>query len=224
MKRLTKEGNYRSEWLALALEYSEKAFDYLKRAASVADKAEYSNFFEELKSHADNVNNTLYDLRNIVDGLSKKDSVSESIDDGGWFDARGDLLKPIPGACVVDCSGSGRKDDEVDYWLRELGFDIGFPVAKAVQFLKEFGAWDDLDLLAEVASTGDIRKMRQWIADNGNDMDDRAHFDAAQMAKRVLAQRVLWEFCNEIYEQAYDTPEEDLESVGLPTNTNDWAE
>ena len=154
--------------------------------------------------------------------LKFKEAREDASVESDWFDGNGYLLKPIPGACVQDCSGSGRKDDEVDHWMRELGFDIGLPVAKAVQFLREFGAWDDLDLLAEVASTGDIRKMRQWIADNGNDMDERGHFDAAQMAKRVLAQRILWEFCNEIRDQAYDTPEEDLESVGLSGYIGDW--
>ena len=156
--------------------------------------------------------------------LKFKEAREDASVESDWFDGNGYLLKPIPGACVVDCSGSGRKDDEVDYWMRELGFDIGFPVAKAVQFLKEFGAWDDLDLLAEIASTGDIRKMRQWFRDQGNDMDERAHFNARLAATRVLAQRILWEFCNEIRDQAYATPEEDLESVGLSEDPNDWAE
>lgn len=178
-------------------------------------KKKAQQILDDIKEHA-----TPYMSYTAYDGKEEFDE--SGVESNGWFDDNGYLVKPIPGACVVDCSGSGRKDDEVDHWMRELGFDIGLPVAKAVQFLKEFGAWDDLDLLAEVASTGDIRKMRQWIADNGNDMDDRAHFDAAQMAKRVLAQRILWEFCNEIRDQAYDTSEEDLESVGLSGYIGDW--
>ena len=120
-------------------------------------KHQADDAFYEIKELAGQMDYTAYDGPEEFD-----ESGSES---DGWFDGSGYLIKPIPGACVVDCSGSGRKDDEVDYWMRELGFDIGFPVAKAVQFLKEFGAWDDLDLLAEVASTGDIRKMRQWFRD-----------------------------------------------------------
>ena len=146
MKRLVKEGNYRGEWLALALEYSEKAFDYLKRAASAADEAEYSNFFEELKSHADNVKNTLYDLRNIVDGLSKEDPVSESIDDGGWFDDRGDMIKTLPGDCILACSGQGRVDDDVSFWVDELGFADDLPRELAINYLKEYGAWEEDEL------------------------------------------------------------------------------
>lgn len=202
---------------------------------------EDSEIFIRLDSSRNDVDDTIDDLKQRIDGMEDQEfgtSVSESrkrfgskfvkessTDDGSaWFDGRGELLKPIPGACVVDCSGSGRKDGEVDYWMRELGFDIGFPVAKAVQFLREFGAWDDLDLLAEVASTGDIRKMRQWFRDQGNEMDDTGYFNAKLAATRVLAQRVLWEFCNEIRDEAYDTSEEDLESVGLSGDPNDWDE
>lgn len=209
-----------------AKQATEQAMDILDQAAEEVKNAAGETFlYARLDYHARDLDKTIDDLSAILNkDPDAEASVNESNDDSGWFDDRGWLLKPIPGACVVDCSGSGKKDDEVDHWMRELGFDIGLPVAKAVQFLKEFGAWDDLDLLAEVASTGDIRKMRQWIADNGNDMDDRAHFDAAQMAKRVLAQRILWEFCNEIREQAYDTSEEDLESVGLSGYIGDWNE
>ena len=53
-------------------------------------------------------------------------------------------------------------------------------------------------------------------------MDDTEHFNAQLAATRVLAQRVLWEFCNEIREQAYATSEEDLESVGLSDDINGW--
>lgn len=181
----------------------------------------------DLFSWVESLRGDTLDTIDIVDyEIGNSSAVNEgsgpSNGESSWFDDNGQLVKPIPGACVVDCGGSGRKDDKVDYWMRALGFDIGLPVAKAVQFLKEFGAWDDLDLLAEVASTGDIRKMRRWIADNDSNMDEREHFDAAQMAKWVLAHRILWEFCNEIRDQAYETSEEDLESVGLPGDINDW--
>lgn len=142
-----------------------------------------------------------------------KPMVAESTgsEGSGWFDENGDMCKTLPGACIKDCSEQGRTDDAVDYWTRELGFDVDFPVDRAASYLHEYGAWDDLDLLAEVASTGDIRKMRQWFRDQGNEMDDTEYFNAKLAATRVLAQRVLWIFCNDLKEQAYDMVGEDDE-------------
>ena len=238
-RRIIKERSYRDELLIKqALEAAIKAKKILDDAANTIRDAVGETFlFARLDTHSMDLDDTIDDIKAVLAGKSDATDdeyvsesrkrfgskfVKESEEETEWFDDRGELVKPLPGACVVDCSGSGSKDDEVDDWMRGLGFDIGLPVAKAVQFLKEFGAWDDLDLLAEIASTGDIRKMRQWISDNGNDMDERAYFDAAQMAKRLLAQRILWEFCNEIRDRAYDTSEEDLESVGLSSDIRDW--
>ena len=171
MKRPVKEDNYRGEWLALALEYSEKAFDYLKRAASVADKAGYSNFVEELKSYADGVENTLYDLRNVVDGLSKEDPVSESLDESGsdeeteWFDSNGDMKRHLPKDCILDCSSGGSVDDSVDYWVKKLNFKV--PVDRGLSYVREYGL-DDI-------SPEEVDKYVLWIM-CGNIKEDAYEF------------------------------------------------
>ena len=73
--------------------------------------------------------------------------MNESDDGSAWFDERGELLKPLPGACIMACSGQGRVDDEVAYWVNALKFDLGLPRERAINFLSEYGAWelDELD-------------------------------------------------------------------------------
>ena len=95
--------------------------------------------------------------------------------DGGWFDEKyGFLQKDIPEECVVDCSGPGRKDDAVAYWVDELKFYIPQPlIEKAKNYLREFGAWEE-DELDQWAETEDIEHQ--------------------------LAQHVLWCFCCDLAE------------------------
>lgn len=103
-----------------------------------------------------------------------------------WFDERGELVKPLPGQCIEDCSGSGRVDDEVAYWVNALKFDLGLPRERAINFLSEYGAWelDELD-----------------------GMDD---FN--------LAEKVLWIFCGNIKEDAYEQSRDETSLV------YDWGE
>ena len=101
------------------------------------------------------------------------------------------MLKPIPKGCIYDLSGSGQKDDQAEYWVEELGFDDKFPRDKAIEWLREFGAWDVEEL--------------------------------ESMPDSELAGIVLWEFCNDLVEQANDKTEEEFEEVGLPADVDEWS-
>ena len=61
-----------------------------------------------------------------------------------WFDTEhlGGMqsTRQLPGECVADCSGSGAKDEIVDYWVNRLSFDA--PAWLLRQHLREFGCWD----------------------------------------------------------------------------------
>ena len=60
-----------------------------------------------------------------------------------WFDDSGNLINEIPKQCIEDCSGPGQKDYLVSNWVNKLGFEV--PREKAISYLKEYGAWDDLE-------------------------------------------------------------------------------
>ena len=107
--------------------------------------------FSRVDSHANDIDDTLYAFDNETVNIKYDDQVVNESVETPWFDDYGNILKPIPMACILDCSGKGRVDDSVQYWLEELNFCTGFPVNKAVEWLHEFGAWEDLDLLGEVA-------------------------------------------------------------------------
>ena len=111
---------------------------------------------------------------------------------GNWFDSDGWLLKSIPMGCIYDLSGSGQKDDQAEYWVEELGFDDKFPRNKAIDWLREFGAWEVEEL--------------------------------EQKSDTELAQIVLWEFCNELKEQANEQGDDILEEVGLPIEVDEWED
>ncbi len=89
-----------------------------------------------------------------------------------WFDENGWLIGEFPPDCVNSCSASGPVDNEVDYWVKELNFNV--PRAKAIDYLKGFGAWP-LD-------TDEYDKGL-------NDMTDRE-----------LAEKVLWIACGDVKE------------------------
>ena len=107
--------------------------------------------------------------------------VKESDESGSspWFDSRGDLLKTLPGACIMACASQGRVDDDVAFWVDELGFDIDLPRERTIRYLREYGAWDEDELNS--------------------------------MSETELAEKVLWIFCNDLKEQAYDMVGEDEE-------------
>ena len=88
---------------------------------------------------------------------------------GNLFDSYGWFTGTLPADCVVDCSQPGPVDEAVEYWRGKLSFDVPRPLA--VRYLKEFGAWDDLET-AEPESLarrclwiacGDIRENGEWF-------------------------------------------------------------
>ena len=60
-----------------------------------------------------------------------------------WFDGR-DLIKSPPLQAVIDCSGSGRKDEPVAFWVEKLNFDG--PAWFIREHLRGFGCWDKQQL------------------------------------------------------------------------------
>ncbi len=57
------------------------------------------------------------------------------------------MVGEFPSDCVADCSGQGDVTEAVAYWRNKLGFAEALePVEQlARDYLREFGAWDDLD-------------------------------------------------------------------------------
>lgn len=91
------------------------------------------------------------------------------------FDARyGHLASgSFPADCIEACSASGAVDSAVEYWRNELNLvEVLTPVRPLVEsYLKEFGAWDDLQT-AEMErlanrvlwiACGDIREQGEWL-------------------------------------------------------------
>lgn len=60
-----------------------------------------------------------------------------------WFEGRS-MIQNLPQDCIDDMRGSGRKDEAVAYWVRELGFDG--PAWLIREHLKGHGAWDKREL------------------------------------------------------------------------------
>lgn len=90
-----------------------------------------------------------------------------------WFDEHGWILLEIPEECAEDCSHSGRCDDDVEYWVKKLGFEA--PRHLAIPYLREFGAWDDEELAAK--SDEDLSQIVLWLFCNDmteNDMEQPA--------------------------------------------------
>ncbi len=53
------------------------------------------------------------------------------------------LISDIPQECIEDCSGPGSVDAAVNYWRKELNFQVDRK--NALNCLDGYGAWDDLD-------------------------------------------------------------------------------
>ena len=228
-KRIVKEGFYKGE---IATRSMDKLASIEGDLVSICNDIKLvfgkdSDVFARVDLLRTDCGEALDLLDNALKGMKYDEPVklSESGDDSGWFDARGDLLKPLPGACIMACSGQGRVDDDIDFWTRELGFDVGFPVEKAARYLQEYGAWEDLDLLADVANTGDKAKLTEWLKDNGNDEDiGRSTFDVKGFATRVLAHRVLWIFCNDLKELAYEMMDDETSLVSDWGDPSTWGD
>jgi hypothetical protein len=78
------------------------------------------------------------------------------------FNEYGYLQGEIPAECVADCSHQGACDDDVAFWVRKLGFEEAIAAARpqAVSYLRDFGAWDDLD----TASNETLAQRILWTA------------------------------------------------------------
>lgn len=85
-----------------------------------------------------------------------------------YFDNYGNLIRRIPKQAYIDCSHSGSCDEDCAFWRKKLNFTV--PRDRAISYLKEYGAWDDLndwddDRLAETVlwlAAGDVKENRKW--------------------------------------------------------------
>lgn len=142
------------------------------------------------------------DMRNCVYEIYKlayeasdgkvKVPVLESDGESPWFDARGDMLKTLPGDCILACSGQGRVDDDVAFWVEELDFTNGLPRERTINYLREYGAWDDEEL--------------------------------NEMTEMSLAEKVLWIFCNDLKELAYEMMDDETSLVADWGDPSTWGE
>ncbi len=53
----------------------------------------------------------------------------------------------FPQECIDDCGASGQADEAVEYWRKELKFVEALEPVESLarDYLREYGAWDDLD-------------------------------------------------------------------------------
>jgi hypothetical protein len=80
---------------------------------------------------------------------------------GGWIDLdTGELTRPLPKDCVKDCSASGSVDEAVAYWRKKLNFTV--PGARAVRYLRQFGAWRPEELNA--LPLNELAEKVLWLA------------------------------------------------------------
>lgn len=68
------------------------------------------------------------------------------------------MLREIPRECINSCSHSGDCTQDVQRWIKKLNFNV--PSELARKYLKEFGAWEDLEWCSQ-----DILNERVlWVA------------------------------------------------------------
>jgi len=127
---------------------------------------------EKLATMLDVVADSL-ESKGLVREAAEVDAVSNTIEAAAakWFDEQGNLIRDIPKEAVSACSGPGRADEAVESWRKKLNFEV--PRAKAISYLREYGAWDapelqamDDDDLAEKVlwiACGDIKERGEWI-------------------------------------------------------------
>ncbi len=86
------------------------------------------------------------------------------------FDSDGEYCGPdIPQEAIDACSGPGDASSAVAHWAKELAFVV--PRKLAVDYLNEFGAWDDLETTSIETLTervfwiacGDMRDNEEWF-------------------------------------------------------------
>lgn len=86
------------------------------------------------------------------------------------FNEYGYFQGEIPADCVGACTEPGRDASEsVEYWVDYLDFRV--PREQAIKYLKEFGAWEDLDKEDDLTlamrclwlACGDIKENGEWL-------------------------------------------------------------
>ena len=88
-----------------------------------------------------------------------------------YFDENGNFIGKFPKDCIEDCGRPGQRYPDVEYWQNELNFLV--PQNRAIEYLKEFGAWDSLELASKTdielsqiilwIACGDIRENGEWF-------------------------------------------------------------
>lgn len=77
-----------------------------------------------------------------------------------YFDSEGYFIGKIPNNVIVVCSFVGDVSWAVESCQQEIDFNC--PQKLAREYLKEFGAWDDLDTVSDTI----INQRVLWIACN----------------------------------------------------------
>lgn len=96
------------------------------------------------------------------------------MNDGSWFSANGELLRELPERCVAECSHSGDCAEDVESWVKELGWDFDeVDCENARRWLAEFGAWTGEEIdgkdAVELAETVlwlaccELRESGEWF-------------------------------------------------------------
>lgn len=124
--------------------------------------------------------------------MDDEEQVNESDGGSAWFDNRGDMLKTLPGDCIMACARQGRVDDDVAFWVEELDFTNGLPRERTINYLREYGAWDDEEL--------------------------------NEMTSMSLAEKVLWIFCNDLKELAYEMMDDETSLVADWGDPSTWGD
>lgn len=63
---------------------------------------------------------------------------------GKWFDEQGMFCAHLPEVCIQECAGRGDVTAAVESWQELLHFEV--PRKKAIDYLVEYGAWDEKEL------------------------------------------------------------------------------
>ena len=107
-----------------------------------------------------------------IDESSRK-FMKESDEETEWFDSYGEMKKNLPMDCILGCSGGGRADDEVDYWVNELDFHV--PTEKGLSYVREYGLDDigpeDVDKYVLWIMCGNIKEEAYEFCRDGSEWD-----------------------------------------------------
>lgn len=77
-----------------------------------------------------------------------------------WFDSWCNFIGVFPDACIRECSAMGPVDDAVEYWQKELDFQV--PPIHTRKWLRDFGAWDQEEL--DSMDADELAKKVLWLA------------------------------------------------------------